>query len=104
MTNDKVLKGVSDALEQECEAWIQPDKGVTVSVTHDAQWEYYEPDNTSGLRDMAAIEGMYASCSACGHVMKVNGQDKTHKCLIHYVVYKYCPDCGRRMVKKDDKD
>lgn len=50
------------------------------------------------------IDERKAKCSQCGYTQITGGADKTGHCNIHYGVYKYCPNCGSRMVEPRESE
>ena len=45
-----------------------------------------------------------AECSVCNHIQSTGGADLTEKALVHYALFKYCPNCGCRMVEPQESE
>ena len=50
------------------------------------------------------IDEKKAKCSECGYIQITGGKDKTGHCNIHYAIYKYCTNCGVKMVKPQESE
>lgn len=48
------------------------------------------------------IDERKAKCSRCRYIQITGGADKTGHCNIHYGVYKYCTNCGAKMVEPQE--
>lgn len=101
MTREEIIRNLKYTMKKHKNDIVST-FGTNISVMCKDILEYLEQEPKTG--HWLYIDERKAKCSQCRYVQITGGADKTGHCNIHYGVYKYCTNCGAKMVKSQESE